>query len=165
MGLLDSHAGSRDPSGNWATEPGLIPSIDLEPASLLGVKLGEPVEKLFRLGPTEDKDAARAGELRYYSRGLMVAVEKGKVDGLFVVFSDGLEGYAAFRGTITFEGEPIDLSGASDVQSVMEMFGEPERRDDDEDETVLYFREEGAAWEFEFSPLGLLRCMTVKRDE
>lgn len=165
MGLLDSLAGSRDPTGNWATEPGLLLEFEMEPPSLLGVKLGEPLEKLFRLGPAENKESAHQGELRYYSRGVAIEVDKGKCDAFFVVFSQGFEGFAAFHGTVRFEGDPIDLSAATDVQAVTEIFGEPLRREDDADESVLYFSEEGAEWEFEFSPLGLLRCLTVRRAE
>lgn len=165
MGLLTTNSGRNDPTTNWATEPGLVVEVDLEPASLMGVKLGEPVEKLFRLGPVEDRDSAQVGELRYFSRGVMVEVEKGKLDAIFVVFAEGFEGYSAFRGVVKFEGDAIDVSAATDLQAIQEMFGEPENRDDDDDEIVLYFREEGAAWEFEFSPLGLLRCLTVKRDD
>jgi hypothetical protein len=163
MGLLDSLAGSRDPTGNWATEPGLTLDFELEPPALLGVKLGEPLEKLFRLGPAENKETANLGEIRYYSRGVSIEVVKGKCDAFFLVFSQGLEGYAAFMGTARFEGTPVDLNSATDTQAVIELFGEPLRREDDEDETILYFEEEGAAWELEFSPLGLLRCLTVRR--
>lgn len=166
MGLLDSLAGSRDPTGNWATEPGLSVDFDLEPPSLLGVKLGEPLEKLFRLGPAENKETAHQGELRYFSRGVAIEIVKGKCDAFFIVFSQGLEGYAAFHGTVRFNGSPISLNSATDTAAVIEMFGEPLRREDDEDESVLYFSEENdIEWEVEFSPLGLLRCLTVRRGE
>jgi hypothetical protein len=166
MGLLDSLAGSRDPSGNWATEPGLALDFDFEPPTLLGVTLGEPVEKLFRLGPAENKETAHEGELRYYSRGVAIEVVKGKCDAFFIVFSQGLEGYAAFHGAIRFKGTPISMSNATETDMLIDIFGEPLRREDDEDETVLYFSEvNGIDWEIEFSPLGLLRCITVRRGE
>src|SRR4051794_24762607 len=79
MGLLDTLAGNKDATRDWAAEPGLQLKLDLDRATLIGVPLGAKYEDLFRLGPAEDSEAAKTGDLRYLSRGVSATVTKGKV--------------------------------------------------------------------------------------
>src|SRR5690349_19249745 len=110
MGLLDTFAGNKDATRDWAAEPGLQLVLDLDRPALIGVPLGAKFEDLFRLGPSEDTEAAKTGELRYLSRGVSTTVEKGKLASYFIVFSHGYEGFDAYAGEVRFGGQVIPFS-------------------------------------------------------
>ena len=161
MGLLDSFAGNKNATRDWAAEPGLRLMLDLDSGGLIGVPLGSKFEGLFRLGPAEDEEPAKTGELRYYSRGVQVTVEKGKIASYFVVFSPGYEGYEAFGGDCRFGGQSVMLSSLTTESALRDRFGEPYWTDEDEDETLLFYERGEVEWQVELDEEGRLRCITL----
>ena len=161
MGLLDTLAGNKDATRDWAAEPGLQLVLDLDRAALIGVPLGAKYEDLFRLGPAEDPEAAKTGELRYLSRGVAATVIKGKIASYFVVFSQGYEGFDAYPGEARIGGKSVLLSALTTEAALLDRFGEPYWRDEDDDETLLFYERGEVEWQIEIDENSQLRCLTL----
>jgi hypothetical protein len=161
MALLDTFAGNKDATRDWAAEPGLRLVLDLDRAALIGVPLGAKYEDLFRLGPAEDSETAKSGELRYLSRGVAANVTKGKITSYFIVFSQGYEGYDAYPGEARLGGNPITLSALTTESALIDRFGQPYWRDEDDDETLLFYERGDVEWQVEIDENAQLRCITL----
>ena len=133
MSIFARLFGGGDPTQKWVANWGLGLDFDFETHALCGVRLGEPLERLSRLGPAEDSRAARDGSFLYYSKGLEVGVEGGRINRYALFWRDFHgEGYQPFAGTCRDKGRPLMLSPNTTEREIKALFGEPYWRHTDE---------------------------------
>ncbi len=103
MGLLGSLFGKRDLTSAWKADAGLALVFDFRQNALCGIKIGDPVEGLSKLGPAEDARAARReGRYCYYTKGLEIGVDGGGVTSYLLIWSSPVDPrYQPFAGTCT----------------------------------------------------------------
>lgn len=159
--LLDLFRSSY-PTSNWIAAPGLPLTFDFSRHTLCSVRLEDPAQWLEKLGPAEDKRAARQREFRYYSKGLSIDVERGIVTAYRLVWSDPFsEGYQPFQGLCTYREQPLLLSALTSEDEFLSLLGEEYWRDEDKDEVILFYEFGKIEWQVEFSRSGTLRALLV----
>ena len=114
-------------------------ALDLTSLSFNGVQTGEAVTS---------QNAA----------GVQLIHEGNALSSIFVTI-------ASFKGSVTADGKPMELHAATTPAAIIESFGEPYWRDDDEGETILFYEYEAGAVElqFEFSSPGSFDFITIAR--
>ncbi|MBI5527752.1 MAG: hypothetical protein HY897_15585 [Deltaproteobacteria bacterium] len=162
MGLFDDMFGAPDPTRHWKGTPGLVPDFDLDRHALCGVRPGDPVAWLEKLGRCEDQAAAKEGEYRWYTRGIAVDVDLYAVSAFIVHFADDREeGYAPFGGPCSVRGRSVPLTPETTEKEFGEAFGEPYWRDRETDETILFYEFGDIEWQAEFTSGRRLRLILV----
>jgi hypothetical protein len=162
MGLFDDMFGAPDPSHHWNGTPGLVPDVDLDRSALCGVRPGDPVAWLEKLGRCEDRAAAKEGEFRWYTKGVAVDEDQGVVTAFIVHFTDDRnEHYQPFAGPCSFGGRTAALAPATTVNDFVRAFGEPYWRDLDSDDTILFYERGEIEWQVEFTTDRTLRLILV----
>jgi hypothetical protein len=162
MGLFDDMFGAPDPTRHWKGTEGLVPDLDLDRHALCGVRPGDPVTWLEKLGRCEDQAAAKEGEYRWYTRGIAVDVDLYAVSAFIVHFADDRsEGYAPFSGRCSAHGTGIELTPDTTELEFIRALGEPYWRDEAEDETILFYEFDGIEWQIEFTSDHRLRLILV----
>ena len=141
MGLRDLLFGTPDPTQSWIANPTVSLELDLDRHMLGGVRLGEPVERISGLGPPDNLKATRDGCCEYKALGLQVGFDGGRIDSFQLVFAEAeyLSGYTPFAGPIRHHGQALALDSNTTLDDFMARFGEPYWRDDDDDETILFY--------------------------
>jgi hypothetical protein len=163
MGLLDFLFGRRDPAMDWIPNPALKLEVDLTDASLGGVKLGDPIERLSGLGPPENKKPSAQSAYTWYSRGLEIsAFEDGRLDSLWMCWADpALPRFRSFPGTFLWKGKEVPIRGGMTRAEVEKRFGEPYHADEDEDEDILRYEVGDVEWELEIDRKSGLRVFLL----
>ena len=163
MGLLDWVLGRRDPSAEWAADPGRTLELDLEASSLGGVPLGEAVDRLGFLGPPENPWPSRAEDYRWHARGIQAQTTDGRLDTFIFFWPRGVDLPRPFGAPIFWRGKPLGWTAATRREEVERLFGPPYRADDTDDEPVLYYEHGDVEWQIEFAADGgLMEWMLVK---
>jgi hypothetical protein len=163
--MLDFLFGPPNPTRSWPVVGEREITFDLDNASINGVRLGEPLDRARFLGPDEDRRAFRGGELLYFSKGLAVSfsLRSQALVAYRIVQSDPLEPrFQPFRGTVLSHGRPERLAALSPERFVNE-YGDCYWRDRDEehDESILFFEFVGLEWQVEFDLESRFKCITV----
>ncbi len=163
MGLLDRLFARPDSTADWKPEPGLRLEVDLGRHALCGVRVGDPVEWLSRLGPAEDALAARRdGRYSYYTRGLEVGARGGRVTSYLLVWGGYADPkYQPFAGACTSRGKSLPLSADTREPEIARYFGEPYWRDEDEDEILLFYEFGEVEWQVELTLQGSLKAVSI----
>lgn len=165
MSLLDRLRGRKSPTGEWREDRSVRLVIDLDRFELCGVGLGEPIERLSFLGPSESLD------FDYHRKGLRVDVTDGRLDGLTIALEPGAflgtgsdEAVRAFAGGIRIAA--VERSGSQRwrERDFTEAWGQPYWRDEDEDEVLLFFEFPGREVQVELSPEGRARVLVLTPD-
>ncbi len=152
MAFLDAFFGKRDPTQDWRAQPGLKLEFDLDAHALCGVKPGDPVPFLEKLGPAEDKVAARKGEYRYLSRGVAFSGADAFIDSILLIWRDEDEaGFQGYAGACLRGGKAVPLGSDWTVEQFVQTFGPPYWKDDDESESLLFYEFRNFEWQAEFS--------------
>lgn len=151
---------AQNPTVTWGRGDGRELHLDLDRATLCGVPLGAPLEDLSFLG--------RGQPTRFEGWWSWPQL------GLIVICYEGLESFAAildvagqpvtrrpFPGRITHHGQRLARFPTWTPPDVLQTFGPPIHREDDEDETVLYFEHERHAFDVELWPGGGLRALDL----
>lgn len=161
MGLFDVFRG-RDPSEDWRREPDLRLEFDLSAASLCGIRLGDPADRLSKLGAPDNRHAHRDGFYEYVRDGFSVDAEEGVVTCFALCWNPpDRPRYAEFAGRVLFRGRPADVGPRMSEADFVGLVGEPWWRDEDDDEMLLWHEFPPVEWQAEFSLSGLLRALTV----
>ena len=152
MGLFKLFTPKVDPLVSWRAEPGqtIEFGFDFDHHTLCGVKLGDPIALLWKLGPSEDKPAEAGGFHNYYSKGVEVDVEDGKVVSFVLFFNDEQQKkFLPFKSRCIFRGQALELrAGLSEIE-LKTVFGEPYWCDADDDETILFYEFVDIEWQVE----------------
>jgi hypothetical protein len=139
VGLLDRLTRKTDRTAGWVRDPALRLTLDLARGTLCGVALGEPVERLASLGPT-GRNAEKDGDLQYQALGLIVGVSEEAIDSFIVYWRDYLgQGFEPYAGTVLSAGQVVLLGPRTTEAELVAVFGRPYFRDQDEDETLLFY--------------------------
>lgn len=122
-----------------ASDSPMPDSLDLRSLSFNGIQTGD----------SASLKAAAGVELTH---------ENNRLSCIFVTI-------AAFQGSMTADGKPLEFSVSSTPAKIIEAFGEPYWRDDDEGETILFYEYESGAVElqFEFSSPTSFDFITITR--
>jgi len=154
MGLLDKFRAKTNPAGVWQAEPAAGSDIefDFDTHSLCGIKLGDSVALLWKLGPPEDQAQSRQGAFAYYSKGFQ-AESKNGVIVCFTLFWNKAQHrpFAEYAGVCRHRGRVLPLRAGSSEPVIRQMFGEPYWRDEDRDELLLFYEFKNLEWQFEIS--------------
>jgi hypothetical protein len=140
MSILDVFR-SRSRTASWREDSRIRLVADLDLFELNDVGFGRGVAALSFLGPSESKG------FDYPSKGLQLEVgSEGRFEGLVLALRDGVylgqtkpERVRRFAGRIRVGGRewaPMEMRGESDFIAA---WGDPYWRDQDEDETLLFF--------------------------
>ena len=162
MGLFKMIVPKPEPILAWRTEAGLAGDFefDFDRHALCGIRPGDPVSLLWKLGPSEDKQVEEC--FNYYSRGVQAEAENGVVASFILFWNDKEQRkFLAFSGRCIYRGETIGLRAGMTEAEIRGVFGEPGRRDEDEGEVVLFYKFEGIEWEVEIDRREGLTAMVV----
>ena len=141
-----------EPVVSWRTEPGLVTSFDFDfdHHALCGIKPGDPVALLWKLGPPEDKEAEAEGNYNYYSKGVQVSVENGLVASFVLFWNDkDQKQFLPFSSLCSYRRQKIELRAGISEPEIANIFGEPYWRDEDADEIILFYEFGEIEWEIE----------------
>jgi hypothetical protein len=161
-------ANAPDPSAAWPAAPNLQVVFDTATHRLCGVSLGSDIHSATRFGPPENRHPARDLAYDYYQRGLSLRTEDGAIVEFLLVFlqswgfSHGTKPFAPFTGTIERNGENLPITPRTTLDEFVALFGEPWWRDDDDEETILFYEfRPNVEWQVEFNPQQELAAWTI----
>jgi hypothetical protein len=159
--MLDFFLGRRDPTRYWQRAADLELTFALDRAALNTARLGGPLEDALFLGPAEDRRTTRLGIYCYYSLGVCVGTEdRPAITWFEIVYHDEDGRHQPFRGRIVFEGREVVLTGIT-IERFLERFGKCYWRDNDKDETILFYELPEREWQVEFDAQGVLKRLIV----
>jgi hypothetical protein len=159
IGLL---TGKRDITRDWHAQPGLPLEFDLDRHAFCGVRLGESIDGLQKLGPSDNRRVPRDRYLYYFSRGVEIGMEGDRFVWCGVIFNwqhwKGVAqpGDRPFAGRILLGGRVVLFSAATTEQEVRPVLGEPDERDGEPDDIVLTYHRDGHRYEIELTGDGKL---------
>lgn len=169
MGLFDRGFIKRNPTFEWVPDPHLVLEFDFDAHALCGVRLGDPMEKLRRLGMAEDHKFAIENVLRYFSKGLEIGVEDHCVSDFLLMWDDA--SFEPFGGICRHGGREFSLDSQTTQEAWIQCFGEPYWQDRDRDEILLFYEFPNAdlEWQVSFSLeqtlIEMLVCRPLLADE
>ena len=153
--------GPRNSTLDWVRDPARPLVLDLDTNSLYGVPMGRPFESLEFLGPATRSKHSQLWE--FSSLGVAAEDEGGRIGSLFVVpLPDENFSLEPFTGEIVINGRPAPISWISRVEDVIRTFGEPTSRDEDPEETILFYEVESRVErEIELTPESRIKTIAV----
>ncbi len=169
MGLREWLSRRNDPTAAWVRDPELRLTLDFGGGSLRGVGLGDPIERLAFLGPT-DRGAGPEEDLQYLSLGLSVGFTAGSIDFYGIWWQDYLgAGYRRYAGCVLLGGRAVALGPTTPEHEILEAFGQPYWRDHDDSETILFYEVKDGRGrlterQFELDERGALKALLVLAD-
>jgi hypothetical protein len=153
-----------DPTRSWTPDPALRLEIDLDRHALCGVRLGDPLGWLRKLGPAESRKLAKKGRICYFSRGLQIEAPQGTIKSVQLIWTDAeREGFKPFNGSCLRGGKPLALQGGTPESAVLQALGEPYWRDDDRGEIILFYEFGDVEWQAELSGEGALKRLILAK--
>jgi hypothetical protein len=163
VGLFDRILGKKHASLSWQSVPGFEIQLDLDTHAICRCRIGDPIEWLSPLGPPEDSKSLREQRYRYYSKGMDIGEEEGKVADFIVFWIDYLgTGFKPFKGLVISRGKRIELDSRTTEKDFVNLFGDPYWRDQDEEEIILFYEFQGdIEWQVEFTQEGNLKALRV----
>jgi len=161
MGILDHFFPPADPAREWTALPGLRLECTLDDSSFCGLRLGEQIESLSRLGPPENPRPTREGMYDYPSRGFEVDATDGRID-CFLFRWDAMDPARHFAGSFLWKGAALKLDASTGEREIRSAFGEPYWMDDEMGERLFFYEFERGAleWQLELTR-GRLTAMTL----
>src|SRR5436305_1611951 len=107
MGLLDFIFGKSNPTSRWTADARLKLVVDLDRHSLCGVPIGQPINRLSRLGPA---DARRSNEFAfdYRDRGFYVTNDEGRLESICIRI-DPDAAARSYTGGWVWRGQEVDI--------------------------------------------------------
>jgi hypothetical protein len=154
VGLLRSLLAWFNPTQAWEELEGFTLVLDLDKQTLSGVKAGEPLERLSFLGPGQ----ATAIGFAWPHKGIDVSGDAARIHELGVYFGhqDELD-RGEFAGVLKFRGASLRLSKLSNETDLQHLFGLASDREQDEDESVLYYEHPDGPWQVKLAADGTLK--------
>lgn len=162
MGFIRDLLANRNHTSGWVRDPSRPLVLDLDSTSLSGVPLGAAFDGLEFLGPAHRSKHNR--ELwEFSSLGVAAEEEDSRVGSFFVVpIPDENFGVDPYRGVVVIGGQPVSISWITREQDVVQTFGKPTSRDQDPDETILFYEVDGRLErEIELTPEGRIKTIAI----
>ena len=162
--LLDWLFRKSDPSFTWVADPSAKMEVNLDEHSLCGVRIGDAVGGIAKLGPPENLRPHTHGQFVYGDRGFVLDTEDGRVVGFIVTFDDhdGVAATGPFSGDVCFGQRRVNVPKSMPRNAWQEIFGEPYWCDEDEDEYILFYEFDRIEWQVEISKAEGVRCIIVQ---
>ena len=161
MRLLRNLFGSRNPTLGWVRDSSRSLVLDLDSDSLSGVPLGAAFDDLEFLGPAQTS-RTNPGLWEFSSLGVVAETEADRIVSLFVVpIPDEHFGVDPYSGVVTLAGRPVQVSWISRESDVIRAFGEPTRRDEDDEETILFYETSSVERQIELTPEGRIKTIAI----
>ena len=151
-----------NPTSSWVHDPSRPLVLDLDSNSLSGVPLGSPFDRLEFLGPGRRSRQNR--EIwEFVSAGVVVEEEDTRIGSLFVVpIPDEYLAVEPYAGYVVIGGRTVSISWITREVDVIRAFGEPTSRDQDPEETVLFYEVDGRVErEIELTPDGRIKTIAI----
>jgi hypothetical protein len=161
MSLMDRLLRRFDPAHSWGPRPGLRLVADLAEASFCGIRIGDPIQALSRLGRPQNHRPTRDGTYAYFDDGFELGGE-ATLDSICLYWGtpDRPE-YRPFGGRLLLRGSPLDVGPATRESAFVARFGPPYWKDVDPDETLLFYERGPIEWQVEFHPAGGLKALLI----
>jgi hypothetical protein len=134
---------------------------------LNGMRCRDPYDRLREIGRPDNADPLGDGRFEYRSLGLVIVPEAGRIDYIAFLMADpGEPRFDSCRLLLEIEsGAQVPLDRSTTVADAIAVLGEPQRKDEDEDETVLYYLREAHELELELGLDGRLRRVNLYESE
>lgn len=166
MGLLSFlFGGPPDPTRDWPLSTGAAPEFDVSAGTLGALKFGAAVEEARVFGrPDEARwKSGRVLRLLWARWGLEIEFVEGRLE--FIAWIIGPDPCAPSHRDLRFAhpkpvGGPV-LDGRTTEADLTAWLGPGDRRDADDDETIVEWVKNGLIHEFELSPAGKLKRWNV----
>jgi len=157
--------GRKHLSSDWRRVGDLQLELNFDRSSLNGVGIGEAVDGLSGLGPSDDAGAARDGVLRYLSHGLELRASDGRLEEITLIWVDTLkDGYSPFSGVCRWKGRTLNFGPATVERDITFALGNADGREETRDEesgtleeVVLTYSASDIEWEVTLGPRGALQ--------
>lgn len=161
MSFLRDLLGPPNPTRNWARDSSRSLELNLDSASLSGVTLGSPFASLEFLG--QAKRSKSDPELWEFSPlGVAVEVQNNRIVAFFVVpIPDEHFAVEPYAGSVTVGGGRVSMDRISREKDVTTVFGEPTRRDADDEEIVFFYDMGQAERQIELTPQGRIKTIAI----
>jgi hypothetical protein len=110
----------------------------------------------------EDKTAEANGKHNYYSKGVQAITENGRITSFILFWNDkDQKRFLAFNSPCSYRGEKLELRGGMSEVEVTNIFSRPSSRDDDADETILFYEFGEVEWQIEIGRCEGLTAIVV----
>lgn len=153
--------GPRNPTLTWARDPSRSVELDLDSNSLSGVVLGSTFDSLEFLGPAQ-RSKTDPELWEFLPLGVVAEAHAGRIVGLFVLpIPDEHFGVEPYNGVVAIGGSPVPVTRISRERDVTRAFGKPTRRDEDHEETVLFYETGGVERQIELTPEGRIKTIAI----
>ena len=161
MRFLRNLLGPRNPTLEWVRDPSRSVELDLDTNSLSGIPLGSAFDSLEFLGPA--RRSKSDPELWEFSPlGVVAEARAGQIVGLFVLpIPDEHFGVEPYTGVVAIGGRPVPIARISREHDVTRAFGKPTRRDEDHEETILFYDSGHVERQIELTPEGRIKTIAI----
>lgn len=161
MRFLRDLLGPPNPTRSWARDASRSLELNLESASLSGVTLGSPFASLEFLGPAR-RSKSDPELWEFSSLGVAAEVQGSQIVAFFVVpIPDEHFQLEPYTGLVAIGGRRVTMDRISREKDVTRAFGEPTRRDEDDEETVLFYDVGRVERQIELTPEGRIKTIAI----
>jgi hypothetical protein len=164
MGLLSFFW--RNPTQGWPDHERTYLTIDLRAKTINGIPFGAPVDMLQTFGRPDAEKLRRTGRYVYPVSGLSIEVKKAALWWIGCDLTDAFEeGLSPATVRIATDRGSHLLRPDMTLADLTKLFGEPENIGSDTGGMDVCYFGPGYRLEFECSPEGRLRSVSVRGDE
>lgn len=159
--LFRNLLGAPNPTQGWTRDETRALVLDLDASSLSGVALGAAFTDLAFLGPAHrSKPDAERWEFR--PLGVAAEVEDTRISAFYVVpIPDEYFEVEPYAGVVVIGGARVPIAWISREREARRAFGEPTRRDQDDDETILFYEAGRVERQIELTPEGRIKTIAI----
>jgi hypothetical protein len=164
MGLLDRFRRARNLTRDWVADPGIQLELDFDRNTLNATGPGGWIHGLSFLGPGRvDRTGSR---YEFGDRGIVVETKTcggEEIESIFAVPIPDVyfPNIAPYSGVVRAAGRIVSLSQLVGEVAVVAAFGEPTRRDHDDQETVLFYELGAVERQIELTPEGRVKTLAL----
>ena len=159
MGIIDTVRGWANPLWLWREDPSIPLVLDLDAHQLCGVGIGDSLERLSFLG----RGKLHSSLAVFPDKGLAIGCSQElRIEEISVFVGHQAEpAGGAFSGTFRHHKSPCPLSRETTERDLRQAFGEPYWRNQDDDETILFYEWRSCEWQVELAADGCLKCLVI----
>src|SRR5436190_15645553 len=159
MGIIDTVRAWANPLWLWREDPSIPLVLDLDAHQLCGVGIGDSLERLSFLG----RGKLHSSHASFPDKGLAFGCgQELRIEEISVFFGHQAEpDGGAFPGIFRSRNLPCPLSRETMERDLCLTFGEPYWRDQDDDETILFYEWGDREWQVELAGDGCLKCLVI----
>ncbi|MBI4582511.1 MAG: hypothetical protein HY717_00565 [Planctomycetes bacterium] len=153
----------KDPTAGWPRYGDQPLHFSLNETRLNSWRIGQDYEALESLGRPDNRRPVAGGRFIYLRLGLIVDLENERLEGFgFVMADEAGQGFSPCRLTLELPGgAKLSLGPETKAGEILQALGEPQSRQEDEDEWVHTYPWQRHTAEFEYTPQGQLKRLEV----